>query len=392
MNDDSTARSIDLICSLLRGESPPSRAYDTEETADAFLRLARAHGVTPLLDERFSNRDLDDAWPASIRVACHEDALGRAMQELALRAELTRVLAALGAAGVRPLILKGTALAYGVYPRPALRMRGDTDLLVPPAAAGTVAVLLEELGYRRAPHSNGEAVSCQATWSRTDAIGAGHDLDVHWRPSNSQVLARELSYEDLATRAVEVPALGPDAWTLDSADTLMYACMHRAGHVNTIYYSGDDVMVGGDRLIWFYDMHLLVMSMPEADLVEFVERARKRRMRGICLDALQRTRECFGTAIPAFVLEALQVTDAAEPSTRYLAGRRLNQVLGDLVAAPDWRFRLKWLREFCFPAADYMHAKYPGASLQWLPLLYARRAAEGARKVLSRHGTGHPRF
>jgi len=392
MNDASTARSIDLVCSLLRGESKPYRAHHPDETAESFLRLARAHGVTPLLDERFSEGGLHDAWPASIRAACHDDALGRAMQELAARAELMRVLAAFSAAGVRPIILKGTALAYQVYPRPALRMRGDTDVLVPSGAAETAAAVLDGLGYLRGPYSNGEAVSCQATWSRTDTLGARHDLDVHWRPSNSQVLARELSYEDLATRAVAVPALGPDAWTLGAADTLLYACMHRAGHVNTTYYSGEDVLVGGDRLIWFYDMHLLLRAMSVPELEEFAERAGQRQMRAICLDALQHTRERFGTEIPTFVLEALRVTGAAEPSARYLAGRRANQVVGDLVAATDWRFRLRWLREFCFPAADYMHAKYAEASVQWLPILYARRAAEGTRKLLSRRGAGHPRF
>jgi len=392
MNDASTARSIDLVCSLLRGESRPGRLFGTEQTAEMFLRLVRAHGVTPLLDERFSVGDLDDAWPASIREACHEDALGRAMQELAIRAELMRVLAAFGAAGVRPLILKGTALAYQVYPRPALRMRGDTDLLVPSGVAETAAAVLDQLGYLRGPYSNGEAVSCQATWSRTDTLGAKHDLDMHWRPSNSQVLARELSYEDLATRAVAVPSLGPNAWTLDAADTLLYACMHRAGHVNTTYYSGEDVMVGGDRLIWFYDMHLLLQVMPASDLEAFVERATQKRMRAICADALQRTHECFGTEIPPFVLEGIRVTGVEEPSARYLTGRRANQVVGDLMAAPDWRFRLKWLREFCFPGADYMHAKYAGSSIRWLPVLYARRAAEGARKRLTHRGAGHQRF
>jgi len=392
MNDVSTATFIELVCSLLRGESKPYRAHHPGETAETFLRLARAHGVTPLLDERFSVGDLDDAWPASIRAACHDDALARAMQELATRAELMRVLAAFGAAGVRPLILKGTALAYQVYPRPALRMRGDTDLLVPSGATEPAAAVLDQLGYLRGPYSNGEAVSCQATWNRTDTLGAEHDLDVHWRSSNSQVLARELSYEDLAARAVAIPALGPDAWTLDAADTLLYACMHRAGHVNTIYYSGEDVMVGGDRLIWFYDMYLLLRAMSATDLEAFVERATEKQMRAICADALQRTNDCFKTEIPPFVLEGLRVSGAEEPSARYLAGRRANQVVGDLVAAPDWRFRLRWLREFCFPAADYMHAKYAEASVQWLPILYARRAAEGTRKLLSRRGAGHPRF
>ena len=392
MNDASTARSINCICSLLRGESQPFQGHQPDQTAEAFMRLARAHGVTTLLDERLSMGDLGDAWPASIRADCHEDALGRAMQELAIRAELLRVLAALGAAGVRPLILKGTALAYQVYPRPALRMRGDTDLLVPDEVVATTAAVLDGFGYVRGPHSNGVIVSSQATWSRIDTLGVRHDLDVHWRINNSLVLSREISYGELDGRAVPVLALGPDARALALPDALLFACMHRAGHVNTIYYSGDDVMIGGDRLIWFYDMHLLLQAMSVPEQQEFLRLATAKRMRTVCADALRRTRDFFGTAIPPSVQSALDASTGLEPSARYLAGRRVNQVIGDLVAAPDWQFRLRWLHEFCFPAADYMLAKYPQASIQWLPALYARRAVEGVSKIFRSGGAGHPRF
>ena len=392
MNEGTDAWVIDVVCALMRGESPPCGATWSGASIEQFLNLVRAHGVTPLLDERFSQGDLSATWPEPVRNACHDDALASAMQELAVRAELVRVLESLDKAGVRPLILKGSALAYQVYPRPALRMRGDTDLFVPDEAVGATVAVLEEFGYARGPHSNGVAVSCQATWSRTDSLGVRHDLDVHWRANNSQVLSREVSYRELDRRAVLVPELGPHARTLSPPDALLFACMHRAGHVNTIFYSGEDVMVGGDRLIWFYDIHLMLQVMSIQEQEEFLQLATMKRMRTVCMDALQRTRDCFGTHVPSSVLEALDAQGETEPSARYLTGRRFNQVVGDLVAAPDWRFRLSWLREFCFPAADYMRAKYPQASIHWLPVLHARRAVEGARKLLSRHGAGHQRF
>ena len=44
--------------------------------------------------------------------------------------EIARVTAALDARGVRALLVKGAALAYGLYPEPCLRPRVDTDILV----------------------------------------------------------------------------------------------------------------------------------------------------------------------------------------------------------------------------------------------------------------------
>src|SRR6185503_19661933 len=42
--------------------------------------------------------------------------------------DLREVLAALAARGVKTLLMKGSALAYDVFPSPDLRPRSDTDL------------------------------------------------------------------------------------------------------------------------------------------------------------------------------------------------------------------------------------------------------------------------
>lgn len=51
-------------------------------------------------------------------MACLTAALNRRNVEHAHRREITRVLDALAADGVRPLVLKGGALAHSHYPRP----------------------------------------------------------------------------------------------------------------------------------------------------------------------------------------------------------------------------------------------------------------------------------
>lgn len=405
--DPMPSPALPLICALLRGESPawPPDARGIE--ADDFLREARYHGVTPLLDARFRDmrpsmngsdsrttasridpvspgpdaqiREAGAAarWPDAIRRACREDALVQAMNELVRRDELVRVLGALAASGVTPLVLKGGALAYTHYPSPALRPRGDTDLLVPESQLRATTAVLDRLGYTRGHGVTGDFISYEAAWSREAGSGIVHHLDVHWRINNSQILARLLTCDELVARATVLPPLGPHARAPCAVHALLYACMHRAGHANAPYVVDGRAYLGGDRLIWLYDMHLLVTRMSDAEVTEFAAMAAARRLRAICRDALQQCVDRFGTPVPPSILAALAPDGDVEPSARYLSGGRTRQMIGDFLALEGASQRLRWLKELAFPPADYMRRKYSESAGVWLPVLYARRGLHG---------------
>jgi hypothetical protein len=376
-----------LICALLRGDRPSWPRTSVASDVIDLLAHARVNGVAPLLDAALTDRAVDDEWPFEIRDSCRKEARAQAMYELAHRAELNRVLRALDSAGVKPLLLKGTALAYSHYPNPALRPRGDTDLLIPLAGRNATERTLEQLGYAKGEGVEGEFISYQTTWSRSDKFGATHDLDVHWRVNNSQVLAKLFSYDELASRATLLPALGPDARALTPVDALLFACIHRAGHVNAPYYVDSVAHFEIDRLIWLYDVHLLVSRMSAEELDEFATLAGAKRIRAICRDALLRTSERFATRLPSHVLEALSNTGLAEPSACFLTGSRMRQMTYDFGALEGWGDRIAWLKELAFPSARYMRWKYADAAITWLPILYARRGLSGMARLVLPQGT-----
>ena len=64
---------------------------------------------------------------------------------------LAEVLEAFQQASIDTIVLKGAALAWTIYPTPALRPMSDVDLLVPPAAARTAQVLLRRLRFETQP-------------------------------------------------------------------------------------------------------------------------------------------------------------------------------------------------------------------------------------------------
>lgn len=374
-----------LICAVLRHEERAWAHGDDPDAIARFVATANFHGVLPLLDAEFRLRGEEGGWPGEIQRACLAAVLARRNFERAHGPEIARVLAALDADGVRPLVLKGGALAHSHYPEPALRPRSDTDLLVPPEQRAQAGRTLERLGYACAPGASGEMVFSQSLWSRKDDGGIVHFIDLHWRLNNAHVLARALAYPELAARSVVLPALGPAARALAPVDALLVACLHRAGHAFETVPVAGATRRASDRLLWLFDIHLLAARMPEAQFDAFAALASARRVRTVCRDALERARACFGTVVSPAAWQALCADGPAEPSADLLRAGSARRLAGELRAIDGWRDRLRWLGEMAFPDAGYMRWKYRDAGLSWLPLLYLRRACSAvARQALDR--------
>lgn len=370
-----------LICKLIRGERPAWPGSVERAGESHFIELLRFHGVTTLVSRALSPEAARVTWPASILDHCREQTLAQAVSEMAGRAEISRVLHAFVEAGIKALVLKGGSLAYSHYDNPVLRPRGDADLLIPPLARRKTEDVLRDLGYAPSMQVAGEFASYQANWFFKDRLGMIHDLDLHWRVNNSQVLAKLLDYEELAASAVRINDLCESAHAPAPTHALLFACLHLAGHRSAPLYMDGIAHPGGDRLIWLYDIHLLVGAMTPSELEDFATQAVRKRMASICRDALVRSIECFRTRIPDSLLEQLRPTGAVEPSARYCNAGPARKMVDDVLALEGAGARVRLVGELLFPSEAYMRAKYEGATVSWLPFLYARRALRAFWKL-----------
>lgn len=362
-----------LMCALLRGESV-RRAESRDSSFERRYRdCAAYHGIGPLLAQRISLTVPGDRHEA-------RDLKDEMAIELVRKHELVRVLNALAKCGVTPLLLKGTALAYSIYPSPALRPRIDTDLLIAGADREITARILSELGYEKPNALSGNLVSYQCGYAMQDRFHIDHVLDVHWRISNAQVFSRTLDYDELISRAILVPALGDHARALAPVDALLLACMHRVHHFHSPYRVGGLRSANRDRLIWLYDIHLLVDSMSPGKLAEFTQLAEQTGMRAICRDGLLQARRCFGTRLPEEALQSLTKDGPSELSALHLRKGGIRHLLTELQALPRWGDRVALLGEHLIPPADYMLEKYAAPNRTWLPMLYLQRCIHGAWK------------
>lgn len=346
---------------ILRGDALPCPIVDADvgtwENADLDLLLAdllQAQGRAHL-------------WPAGAESRRQARARAAAAAEAAEASRLREVLAALAAAGIEALLLKGIALAYTHYPKPWLRPRGDVDLLLPHAARDRVVEPLAALGFQPAVEVTDRALTAQRHFEGPGRLPLR--LDVHATLVNPPLLRTLPTFDALRPRARAVPALGPHARALHPADALLHAAVHRVAHHNS-----------SEDLLWLYDMHLLARSLEPPDWPHFVAAAEGAGVCAIAADGLRLIAAQLGTPVPPDVLVALErVRD--EPSARLLGGRLTEWRLQwlNFSSLPDVRARARFVGAHLFPAP----AVVPGARHVWLrPLAYGRRAVRGVVKWL----------
>jgi hypothetical protein len=371
----------DLICAALCGDRPAWSAQDDDPARiGALLDRIDFHGAHALLHALLPS----GSWPPGIASSLRLRAVRQAMWELRHQQILAETLAALHAQGIEPVLFKGTALAYSLYADPALRSRGDTDLIIPFGTLIQVREILTSLGYELAPGTGGQFTSYQASYVKRAADGTFHALDLHWKINNSELLSRLFTYEELRADAVPLPALSPHALGTSRVHGLLLACMHRSTHKQNPYSVNSQAHYDANRIIWLYDIHMLAKEFDQADWKRFSVLATQKGLRAVCLDGIQQAQARLRTGYPESVRDALTAPGPPEPAMRYLASSKLRQEWMDFCALENRARQIQMLGELLFPSATYMRGKYADRPHAWLPWLYLHRAAGGLVKRLPR--------
>ena len=372
----STADSILLegCAALLRCEDVSWNGLGAEP--GTVLTTLTEHDLTGLIHQRIG-KSTDTDWPQDIRRELARRSHAEAATELLRGREIRAVLAALASDGMRPILIKGTPLAYSLYDAPSARLRCDTDLVVPREHVDAVRRALIGIGYRERIQCGGEHLFRQFMLEKQDVFGVLHVFDVHWNISTQSMFSNVLSYEELWQEAVPVVALGPHARAAGPVHALLLACIHPVMHHGN-----------AERLIWIYDIHLLVAQLSPEDVRRFVGLARAKRVGAIAARGLGLARARFHAGISDHTLAELARAAANEPSAVYLQpGRRwFDELTSNLSGLPSVRNRCALLREVLFPNRHYMWNCYgltgAGYASVLLPVLYIHRALRGAWRVV----------
>jgi hypothetical protein len=367
-----------FVGGLLRGGDASWPNVWQGEPEKIFLALAEEHGVEALIYTRLHDHPDWRNWPSDVREALKTRTQLDAAAEVLRKREIERVLLHLREAGLRPLMFKGTPLAYSHYPAPNLRARRDTDLFILRSEKAALLEVMTDLGCRQQLSIPGDAVLPQCLMIRIDEKGLPHAFDVHWKISNAPAFTDKVTYEELVEQAPPVSQLGPGAYAPNPIYALLIACLHRAAHHENC-----------NRLIWLYDIHLLVSEMTSSELAAFARLAFDKQMAAICLDALQATKRTYDTPLPEGYIEEFRnrvESHTTEATHVYLIGAqsRGQSLWRDLRASDGMSAKLRLLREHTLPPPSYILKRYNSERRSLLPFLYTRRIFEAIPKLFRR--------
>jgi hypothetical protein len=280
-----------------------------------------------------------------------------AAQNTVFFGELERVLAALTAGGIQPVVLKGAALAAEIYPASALRPMGDLDLLIRPGDLGAARRILETLGYceERYPELSshfsrviGSHIIMRSSF-QTDVV-----VELHWSLLNwARIRSMDWFWEQTTPRGAGGLALTPTAHTL-----------YLAAHLGFHHYAQP-------RLIWLYDLHLAIAVWAEAiDWALLTRQASQLGWGSDLYSIFLEVQGCFAMALPVdltLLFERAGVDTRAAP--RPQAKKRLHKAWSAL-SALSLHDRGRLVLSALLPGREYINFTYRPPMPWLLPLYY----------------------
>lgn len=335
---------------------------------NALVQLASQEGVAPLF--HVALRQAEVSMPARPGQALLQAYYTSAAQNALFLQELDRIMATLNAARLPALALKGAVLAQVLYPAVALRPMGDLDILVRWQDREATLAVAASLGYLPAEPEMRPGLDAETM--HTVFLLGGPDRRV----------GLELHWSLLAARADARSA--PDAWLWQGAlpldaqrDFLQPApgphLLYLAAHLGLRH-------PGQPRLIWLYDLHLLLTAHAAAlNWPAIVRQAQGLGWEAVLGTMLRQVQAAFGSPVPAEVLAALP--DGAVPAQRPESSRTRTAQTWAAIRLLDGRTQVRLLLALAFPSPAYMRWRYPHLAGWPHPLLYPYRWADIVRDV-----------
>lgn len=298
------SRSLQLVQLLRFDGAASSRTSIERDDWDDLAIAAIALGLAPLVHVRTSGWSLPAAAQAKLAVTYQ----ATQRRNLAIAGQLSQLLAALDAAGIGAMPLKGGYLAFHVYPDPALRGMSDLDLLFRPADLPAAEAVLQSLGYLGKHKSADEGpgiVKHTSTYKRNSAEVAAtpnpylstagdRHVDPHGSLEESWFGLRVDVTPGVWQRSQPAELAGQPARVMAREDLLLHLSVHLVFHL----------LMAKPSLVQLYDIGLVSRELPP-DWPTLTARAGSVKATPFLYAALHLASTVFGAPVPAAVLDQL---------------------------------------------------------------------------------------
>ena len=225
---------------LDRQDSLVSSLPDTERDWLAIAGLVRQNKLTPIVSRYLKLVDLD--VPPKFRDQVNDDQKKVARRTAMLLLQSRRVHSAFDEAGIPVLVLKGAALACGVFGDIGLRQFNDLDLLVAPddiprarrllVSLGYEWLLAAELGDDTTFFEQEQELLHMSRATEYEMSSGGGSIDLHWgtKQLETTVARKAGTASRLFKNAVPCTVRDQELRTFCPEHTLIHSCVHATWH------------------------------------------------------------------------------------------------------------------------------------------------------------------
>ncbi len=255
-----------------------------EASAATLVRRAAAHGVVAWTHDLA----LAEGWPNPLIDPLAQARRAMARHALHLAHTLRALTLACDTSGVPMLTMKGVALSTALHGDMARRGTRDLDVLVPPAALGVVAGLLQDMAFTPDAPWRGwtydDFASKAHTYHEFAFHGpAGVTVEVHTHLT-ARFISATVPFDELWARRQPVRVAGTEVGMMSWSDTWLHLATHGFRHA-------------WERLVWVSDIAHL-MARPDVDWADVQNLARRRRGRVAVEAAALVAHDLLGAPLP----------------------------------------------------------------------------------------------
>jgi hypothetical protein len=242
---------FNYILSLLKNELPILPDLSLEQWAE-LLPLLKSHYISPIIYHRVSVLPCELQPPSEVVNQLRIAFFNNRVQCIKIEKQISEISDTFSKRGIRVLFLKGSAMAWSVYPDPVLRAFADIDILVVPESLNSAWEILESLEYKSM-----EKIFDISKESQIEELFAYDNkkedrllIELHWDLHCFSGIKNKDTVNDLFSRSIKVKVPSFSIETPDHVDKLIHSALHMfLNHAHDI------------RLNWIFDIALIAKQL-----------------------------------------------------------------------------------------------------------------------------------
>ena len=294
---------------------------------EALLAMAAEHSLAPIVCKNLE-ACAGDALPSAWRQRFRNEFVRISCRNLALSAELLRVLQALESRSVNATPYKGPVLAAQAYGDVGLREFADLDLIVPQTQIATAHAALVALGYRSllpgVEKPDGfRDIPGQYAYSKDPETM----VELHTERT-LRYFPRSLDLHELCERREFVNVAGRQVLTFSLEDTFLLLCVHGSKHI-------------WERLGWIADIAAFMKPSRPVDWELALGRARRSGIQRMVLLGAGLAAQLFSVELANELADGLKRDETAGRLTAAISERFVSAEQARLGVFGRFAFRVR---------------------------------------------------